>query len=416
MSECFVVHKFGGSCLRENSDIDKIANIIQSSDGKPVVVVSALWGVTDKLLRALKDVQYSGKIVQDLISQHLIFAPEIKDGPFFGLFQRVIDGISNEIMKLSSGGPRSQKSENLILASGERLSALVVAQKLRNLGIEANPIGAEDIGLIMKGSGKSKEIDLEKSKSSLKFDMLTGLPILTGWFGQGSDGELAILSRGGSDHSAAAFANLLNAKKLILWKDVDGIKPINPRWGIDTKSIPYLGYGQASELAIHGTNVIHPATLFPLVKLGIPVEINNIHEPKSIPPTIIGPDLNTQELIAIGCQPGVSLITDENTINSELISLIESKDVVPWHLESDNNSMKLILPNQFVRKYQKHFSGTIEHKSAIITIIGKHRKLGSNFQFVNKNDFGTRYLVTTNNLAIEIAELYYSLFSLQDCR
>ena len=416
MSECFVVHKFGGSCLRENSDIDKIANIIQSSDGKPVVVVSALWGVTDKLLRALKDVQYSGKIVQDLISQHLIFAPEIEDGPFFGLFQRVIDGISNEIMKLSSGGPRSQKSENLILASGERLSALVVAQKLRNLGIEANPIGAEDIGLIMKGSGKSKEIDLEKSKSSLKFDMLTGLPILTGWFGQGSDGELAILSRGGSDHSAAAFANLLNAKKLILWKDVDGIKPINPRWGIETKSIPYLGYGQASELAIHGTNVIHPATLFPLVKLGIPVEINNIHEPKSIPPTIIGPDLNTQELIAIGCQPGVSLITDENTINSELISLIESKDVVPWHLESDNNSMKLILPNQFVRKYQKHFSGTIEHKSAIITIIGKHKKLGSNFQFVNKNDFGTRYLVTTNNLGIEISELYYSLFSLQDCR
>ncbi len=75
MNDEFVVHKFGGSCLRESGDIEKIAKIIQNSDNKPVIVVSALWGVTDKLLRALKDTQYSGKIVQDLIAQHTIFDP-----------------------------------------------------------------------------------------------------------------------------------------------------------------------------------------------------------------------------------------------------------------------------------------------------------------------------------------------------
>lgn len=410
-----VVHKFGGSCLRESSDIEKIANIIQNTEGRPVVVVSALWGVTDKLLRSLRDTQYREKIVKDLVSQHTMFAPEIKNGPFIDKFEKVINGISKEIMNISSR-PKTLRSENMILAAGERLSALVVAQRLRSIGINANPIGAEDIGLKLKGSGKAKEIDIEGSKKSLDFEMLKGVPILTGWFGQGTDGELAILSRGGSDHSAAAFANLLDAKKLILWKDVDGIKPLNPRWGIESPSIPYLGYGQAAELAIHGTTVIHPATVSPLIEMGIPLEINNINNPKNEAYTIIGPDMNTHNLVAIGCQPGVALITDENAINLELIALIKEKDVVPWHLETDNNSMKLILPNQFVSKYQHYFTGKIKHMSAIVSIIGDHRDLNKNYQFVNKNEYGTRYLVDSNNLGFEISELYHSLFSLQDCK
>ena len=126
--------------------------------------------------------------------------------------------------------------------------------------------------------------------------------------------------------------------------------------------------------------------------------------------------MNTHNLVAIGCQPGVALITDENPINPELIALIKEKDVVPWHLETDNNSMKLILPNQFVSKYQHYFTGKIKHMSAIVSIIGDHRDLNNNYEFVNKNEYGTRYLVDSNNLGFEISELYHSLFSLQDCK
>ena len=154
-------------------------------------------GVTDKLLRSLRDTQYREKIVKDLVSQHTMFAPEIKNGPFIDKFEKVINGISKEIMNISSR-PKTLRSENMILAAGERLSALVVAQRLRSIGINANPIGAEDIGLKLKGAGKAKEIDIDESKKSLDFEMLKGVPILTGWFGQGTDGELAILSRGGS--------------------------------------------------------------------------------------------------------------------------------------------------------------------------------------------------------------------------
>ena len=236
-----VVHKFGGSCLREGNDIDRIAEIINNSEGSPIVVVSALWGMTDRLIRASREPRYAGRLVQDLIYQHLRFAPGLDKGEFGELFEKVITGMSNELLKYTSG-EASLRTENRILAAGERLSALAVAHRLREHGInEAHPVGAEDIGLRLKGVGRAKEIDILSSMANLDRDILEGIPVLTGWFGEGDDGDIALLTRGGSDHSAAAFARLMDASKLILWKDVDGIKRLNPRWGIETPAIPYLG-------------------------------------------------------------------------------------------------------------------------------------------------------------------------------
>ena len=315
-----IVHKFGGSCLRDGEDIDRIGEIISNSSGKPIIVVSALWGMTDRLIRASREPRYAGRLVQDLIYQHLRFAPGLDTGEFGPLFNKVISGISNQLLNLSSGEV-SLRSENLILAAGERLSALAVAHRLRSFGLKnAHPVGAEDIGLRLKGKGRAKEIDISASSQKLDREKLVGIPILTGWFGEGEDGDIALLSRGGSDHSAAAFAKLTNANKLILWKDVDGIKRLNPRWGIETPAIPYLGYGQASELSMHGTPVIHPATVLPLIEEGIPAEIRNFNKPFSSTPTIIGPDIDTDETIAIGCHQGVEVITENKPLDSELLA------------------------------------------------------------------------------------------------
>ena len=339
-----IVHKFGGSCLREGKDIDRIGEIIKSHQGRPLVVVSALWGMTDRLKRASNEPRYASRLVQDLIYQHLRFAPGLDKGPFSELFQKVITGISNELLNYTSG-EKSLNSENLILAAGERLSALAVAHRLRQNGFEdAHPVGAEDIGLRLKGVGRAKEIDIISSKQQLDIESLVGIPILTGWFGEGDDGNIALLTRGGSDHSAAAFANLTNASKLILWKDIDGIKRLNPRWGINTPTIPYLGYGQAAELSMHGTPIIHPATVLPLVSEGIPIEIKNFHNPEGSIATTIGPDVDNETIVAIGCQPGVAVITDDKPLSSELLAEIEYHGITPWSMNSTPEKMKIIIP------------------------------------------------------------------------
>ena len=410
-----IVHKFGGSCLRDGNDIDRIGEIIQNSEGRPIVVVSALWGMTDRLIRASREPRYAGRLVQDLIYQHLRFAPGLDTGEFGELFDKVISGISNELLKYSSG-EESLRSENLILAAGERLSALAVAHRLRVNGlVEAHPVGAEDIGLKLKGCGRAKEIDIQASSKRLDRSKLLGIPILTGWFGEGEDGDIALLSRGGSDHSAAAFANLMNASKLILWKDIDGIKRLNPRWGIDTPAIPYLGYGQAAELSMHGTPVIHPATVLPLIEEGIPIEIRNFHNLESNAPTTIGPDIESSETIAIGCQPGIAIITEEKPLDSELLSEIERLGINPWLMNSTPEGMKLIIPKYDLHLLEEYVTGKIEFKTAIISVIGK-TEIPIEHELISTNDYGVRILVETNELHETIRELYQSLFSLQDCR
>ena len=408
----FIVHKFGGSCLREGSDIDRIADIIQNTPGKPLIVVSALWGMTDRLIRAAREPRYAGRLVNDLKFQHLLFAPGLDSGEFKDLFEKVISGISRELVNMSGGEP-SLNSENLILAAGERLSALAVAHRLRTIGIDAHPFGAEDIGLKLKGKGRASQIDIEESSKSLHRDKLVGIPILTGWFGEGEDGNLAILSRGGSDHSAAAFANLMNASKLILWKDVDGIKRLNPRWGIDSPSIPYLGYGQATELSLHGTPIIHPATVSPLIEEGIPLEIRNIKNPNIDPPTVIGPDIDASTSVAIGCQPGVAVVTDDKPLNSELLARMEQFDIAPWIMQSTPEGMKLIIPAHDLHLVEDLIDGKIEYRTAMITVIGK-LAINIEHEKVSVNDYGTRIIVDTEDLSSTLKELYHSLFSLQD--
>ncbi|MAX46155.1 MAG: hypothetical protein CMB24_05085 [Euryarchaeota archaeon] len=410
-----VVHKFGGSCLRDGNDIDQIAEIIRSSEGRPIIVVSALWGMTDRLIRASREPRYASRLVQDLISQHLRFAPGLDTGEFGELFNRVISGIAKELLKFSSG-EESMRSENLILAAGERLSALAVAHRLRKSGIEdAHPVGAEDIGLKLKGIGRAKEIDIQASSVNLDRHELIGVPILTGWFGEGDDGNIALLTRGGSDHSAAAFANLMDASKLILWKDVDGIKQLNPRWGIETPSISYLGYGQAAELSMHGTPVIHPATVYPLIEEGIPIEIKNFHNRNSPVSTIIGPDIETDEIIAIGCQPGVAIITDNKPLSSDLLLEIERLGIIPWLMKSTPDGFKIILPKHDLHHLENIIPGKIKFKTAIISIIGKP-DIGIEHELISTNEYGTRIIVDTDQLHDTIRELYQSLFSRQDCK
>ena len=409
-----VVHKFGGSCLRDGSDIDRIAEIVANSEGSPLVVVSALWGMTDRLIRAAREPRYASRLVQDLIYQHLRFAPGLDKGEFGDLFEKVTSGISQQLLKYTTG-EASQNTENKILAAGERLSALAVAHRLRDNGLEnAHPVGAEDIGIRMSGIGRAKEIDIIESSRNLEFEKLVGIPILTGWVGEGDDGEIALLTRGGSDHSAAAFANLCGAKKLVLWKDVDGIKRLNPRWGIDTPSIPYLGYGQAAELSMHGTPVLHPATVKPLIKHGIPLEIKNFHNPNATAPTVVGPDIQDSKTVAIGCQPGVAIISEDKPLGSELLSKIEQSGITPWLVNSTPEATKIVIPIHDLGQIEQFICGKIEYRTAIATVVGKF-DITTQHEIISKNEYGTRMIIDSTNLSETLSELYHSLFSLQDC-
>ena len=342
MRKTITVHKFGGSCLRDISDLNRIAEVIQNWPGQSLIVVSALWGTTDRLMRASQEPRYASRLVSDLSRQHLRFAPSLNDSENGHLFRSVLMGIEQSLKELAQS-PNNWIAINRLLAAGERLSALVVAQRLKEHGIDAHPVGAEDIGLKLKGINRAPIVDLETSMVELDRSAFFGTPVITGWFGEGNDGELALLGRGGSDHTATSIARLVDADKVILWKDVDGVLPINPRWGVESSPIPYLGYSEAVELARLDTPVLHPATVEPLRGIGIPLEIRDLRSVvKDQAASIIGPDLiQTHKVKAIGCLPNVTRLTVSSSsleAQSELLGRVliglADENIACWNLDS----------------------------------------------------------------------------------
>ena len=423
MIDDVTVHKFGGSCLRDSSDLSRISSIIEAQKGNAVIVVSALWGATDRLIRAANEPRYATKLVSDLKKQHIRFSSDIEESIFAKKFANVLQGIDKSLLKLSKN-PESTVDINTLLAAGERLSALVVANELRKHGLEAHPVGSEDIGICLNGVNSASNVDIEKSIKTLDYSAFTGIPVVTGWFGEGLDGQLALLSRGGSDHSAAAIARILDAKKLILWKDVDGIFSINPRWAVSTNSIPYLGYDEARELSRLDAPVIHHTTMIPLKDVGIPIEVRNLNSPiNTNAPTIIGPNIiQSGEIKAIGCMRSISCITaqsgdieDQSKKLGQVLIELDNNNITCWSIKSNPSSVDIVVSQQqsalahkIIRK-SLPVSNTTNH-SCLISFIGTSDKdlvnkkidyvtqFSTEMSYLNCTELSVQYIADTRDI------------------
>ena len=390
------IHKFGGSCLRDSSDLERIAHIVLEAEQPVVLVVSALWGTTDRLMRAAKEPRYAGRLVNDLASHHLRFAPSLVHSELYDVFQHVLMGIEEALASLATDRLDTQ-AYNRLLASGERLSALVIAHDLSQRGLSAHPLGAEDVGLCLDGVGNARTVDLERSVSRLDRDAFHGVPVVTGWFGEGTDGNIALLGRGGSDHTATALAALLNAQRVVLWKDVLGIYPVNPRWGVTSSPIPYLGYGEAIEFANADATILHPATVEPVYSIGIPIEIRHLSGyGESNMKTIIGPDIEGPSMVkGVACIPRVCCIDvnvkysgDVVADLSELIQTLKAADIRICSFETTPARWRFVLPQHDVKRgvdIIKHYEESISYTyyAAMLSFIGcrdagvLHELLGS---------------------------------------
>lgn len=377
------VHKFGGSCLRDSSDLDRIAGVLEDVNDDRIVVVSALWGTTDRLMRAAKEPRYAGRLVNDLASQHLRFAPTIVDDPAYERFQKVLKGIESSLATLATDR-EDRNAHNLLLAAGERLSALVVAHQLKQQGLNAHAVGAEDIGLMLNGVSNADSVDLRASTRRLDIKALEGLPVITGWFGEGKDGRLALLGRGGSDHTATALAALLNATKVVLWKDVDGIHPVNPRWGISTTPVRYLGYSEAIEFANADATILHPATVEPVLRKGIPIEIKHLGAAKpNRTCTTIGPDIHMVSGIkAMSCQQKVArlraslaYVHDSPTLLGDVLQKFKAQSIRLLTYQVRDREWEFVVPQHEVNHVCAIFKDvgleeTHEYFAALISMIG----------------------------------------------
>ncbi len=315
------IMKFGGSSLREGDDLVHIAELVRDQQGPRVLVVSALQGVTDRLLDALPKVRDDPDAVDPFLAwmreRHDTVlarcAPTlVQQGaeelePLYAKLERLLYGIAytEEL---------TPKTRDLGVSFGERLSARLVAMALREAGAQAQGLDADEIGIVTDGTYGLATARIEPTAKNLDASLLPlieqgTIPVITGYFGRDDDGHATTFGRGGSDYSAAVITRALDAEALEVWKDVDGFLTADPARVHDARPLAYMTYDEAAELAYLGAKVLHPRTVEPLHEGTIPILVKNTLNPQA-PGTRIGPAIDQEpvHLRAVGAREGFAIV------------------------------------------------------------------------------------------------------------
>jgi bifunctional aspartokinase / homoserine dehydrogenase 1 len=290
------VMKFGGTSVGDALRIVKVAEIIQAASRASglVVVVSAMSGVTDKLIEAgtqsaAGEHKRVAMILGKLRKQHekavgaLIHSPaklEVLVRTTRQLFHQAESLCRDIVLR----GDFTLSARDSLSSIGERLSAPLIAAALGERGMASEAIEATELVVTDSTHGAAEpemHMTHERCEARLRPLVHQGvIPVVTGFFGATSEGVLTTFGRGGSDYSATILAAALDADEVVIWTDVDGLMTADPRLVPDARTIPEISYREAAELAYFGAKVLHPATLRAVMQSGIPVRIRNTFAPE----------------------------------------------------------------------------------------------------------------------------------------
>lgn len=296
------VHKFGGSCLSAIEDIDAVVERIRHSEGRAVVVVSAFNGITDRLIEQIdyRSTASNSAFVASIELEHIERVPEIVTSPWAVRFADTLHRLSALLDSHACASNVEIRAD--ALACGERLSSLTIAAALDARGVPAIPAWSEETGIRLIGRGEDARIDANLTKKFLEIPA-GAVPVITGWYGVTKDGY-ALLGRGGSDLTATAVAAALDASTVTIWRDVEGVLALSPRWTLPARNLSNLSYTEAAEFALFSEPMLHPSAVEPLREPGIPLYLRPLHSPE-IDGTIIGPSIRLENprVRAVGCLP-----------------------------------------------------------------------------------------------------------------
>ena len=201
-----------------------------------------------------------------------------------------------DVLRASSVmGTASETAIGAVAGFGEVWSAHLLAVYLESLGVETSWLDARDV-LVVRPAEPAPVVDWDLARSKLDGWLAqndTATIVITGFIASNPSGAPTTLGRNGSDYSASIFASLLAAEEIVIWTDVDGVMSADPRLVPQAQVLEELSYNEAMELAYFGAKVIHPATMTPAIKSGIPIWIRNTFNP-SAPGTLIHPVSSTE--------------------------------------------------------------------------------------------------------------------------
>ncbi|KIP74751.1 aspartate kinase [Vibrio harveyi] len=281
----FNVAKFGGTSVANFEAMSRCATIIENNPNTRLVVSSACSGVTNllvELANGVQDQEHRAKVLQRLADIHESILSRLEDATKAAAeVYEILDTVTS--LAEAASIQASTKLTDHLVACGELMSTHILAQLMRERGINAARFDIRDI-LKTDGNFGRAEPQLA-SISMLAQEQLIPLcqkhvVITQGFIGSDEEGNTTTLGRGGSDYSAALIAEGVKAAGLEIWTDVPGIYTTDPRIAPKASPIPEISFSEASEMANFGAKILHPSTLVPALRHDIPVFVGSSKEPE----------------------------------------------------------------------------------------------------------------------------------------
>lgn len=289
-----IVMKFGGTSVEDAPAIDRVSAIVRGrAADRPVVVVSAMARVTDQLhtmgrAAAAGDLESALKLARSLRERHQQTAAELVGAKRFGHLRpelsETFDHLDELLRGIAAVGELSVRTADYVLSFGELLSSSIVnaaftARAMNSVLVDSRECIITDA----QHTHAVPQFEETNARTAARLGPLLEagrIPVMGGFIAATKEGVTTTVGRGGSDFSAAIMGAALDAERIEIWTDVDGMKSTDPNLCPDARRLDEVTFDEAAEMAFFGAKVLHPATLLPAVQKNIPVYVLNSRNPK----------------------------------------------------------------------------------------------------------------------------------------
>ncbi|NRA93030.1 MAG: bifunctional aspartate kinase/homoserine dehydrogenase I [Psychroserpens sp.] len=286
------VLKFGGTSVGSANNINQVISILeeQSKQNKVIAVVSAIGGITDKLLDAGDLAQRKDKSYKDAFNSiqrtHLKLVETLipkKNKEVLKALETKLTELKDLLDGLFLINELSPRTSDKLVSFGELLSSYIISETMKSRNMNVSRKNTQEL-IITNSNFTKAEVNYKITNSNIKSYFKTAeeqITILPGFVSKSDQNEITTLGRGGSDFTAAIIAAALKVKQLEIWTDVSGMYTANPKLVRQAFPIEHLSYQEAMELSHFGAKVLYPPTVQPVLDLKIPIQIKNTLKPEA---------------------------------------------------------------------------------------------------------------------------------------
>lgn len=401
----YVVQKFGGTSLGTAERMRSVAAIVTESlkNDRVIPVLSAMSsyvkaeGTTSKLIAAADAAlnrENFGSIISGLLYNHIAAVTALTDGPIreqtAKTVQAYLDELRSFLHAISVIGELSIRSQDVIIGTGERLSACIFAALLNSMGIEA--VYCDLSNIVEEQFPEADQQFYAHVQTKLKNIIVScgaKVPVLTGYFGFVPNGIIGSIGRGYTDFTAALTAAAVGARELQIWKEVDGVFSADPRKVEGARVLPSITPDEAAELTYYGSEVIHPFTMEQVIRANIPIRIKNTFKPE-LPGTIINPrdsgDVSHKPATAVTAKRNITVININSNrmlmaygFLAKVFSVLARHSIIIDLIATSEVNVSMTIDNtdkldRAIPELEELGSVTVSHHMAIISLVGRGQK------------------------------------------